>query len=213
MQDEATSLLDVSTEQYVPIKGGISAQEKLDELLLKASDNDSGKIKLGICAMDKKARSKPMAEILSRLDEENFCVVFFGDQVILNENVEDWPTCDALIAFFSKGYPLAKVKKYVELRKPLTLNDLSMQDIMKDRRRVYDLLADMGIDTPRHVFVNRDGYQSNRKRQHENEDEGEEADTTNEPAMIECDDHIEVHGVVINKPFVEKPVDAEGMYI
>lgn len=27
-----------------------------------------------------------------------------------------------------------------------------------DRRRVYDLLEEAGIDVPRHVFVSRDGY-------------------------------------------------------
>lgn len=139
MQQDTTSLLDVSTETLVPIKGGCTAQEKL-ELLATSNDCDQ-KIRLGICAMDKKARSKPMAEILSRLDEEHFRVVFFGDHLILNDSVEDWPVCDALIAFFSNGYPLQKVKKYAELRKPFILNDLAMQEIMKDRRRVYDLLA------------------------------------------------------------------------
>ena len=29
-----------------------------------------------------------------------------------------------------------------------------------DRRRVYDLLEEAGIDVPRHVFVSRDGYVS-----------------------------------------------------
>jgi hypothetical protein len=48
------------------------------------------RIRLGICAMDKKARSKPMAEILSRLDETLFHVVFFGDDMILNQPIEEW---------------------------------------------------------------------------------------------------------------------------
>jgi inositol hexakisphosphate/diphosphoinositol-pentakisphosphate kinase len=98
------------------------------------------RIRLGICALDKKARSKPMAEILSRLDEDIFCVVFFGDAMILEEPVENWPVCDVLIAFFSKGYPLNKAKEYVKLRKPFILNDLDMQEVLQDRRRVYDLL-------------------------------------------------------------------------
>ena len=63
----------------------------------------SERIRLGICAMDKKARSKPMGEILSRLDEKLFRVVFFGDKMIQNEPVEDWPICDVLIAFYSAG--------------------------------------------------------------------------------------------------------------
>lgn len=68
------------------------------------------KIRLGICAMDKKARSKPMSEILSRLDEHLFEVIFFGDKTILHSPIEDWPICDVLIAFYSSGYPLRQGK-------------------------------------------------------------------------------------------------------
>jgi hypothetical protein len=66
-------------------------------------DAPSDRIRLGICAMDKKARSKPMGEILSRLDAKLFRVVFFGDHMILNQPVEEWPVVDILIAFYSSG--------------------------------------------------------------------------------------------------------------
>lgn len=46
------------------------------------------KIRLGICAMDKKAKSKPMREILTRLPEEIFEIVIFGDECILNQPIE-----------------------------------------------------------------------------------------------------------------------------
>ena len=85
------------------------------------------RIRLGICAMDKKARSKPMSEILKRLDPSTFESVFFGDDIILNEPVDNWPICDVLIAFYSNGYPLEKAEQYVSLRQPYLLNDLKMQ--------------------------------------------------------------------------------------
>ena len=115
----------------------------------EGDEEEDDRIRLGICAMDKKARSKPMAEILSRLDEEVFHVVFFGDDVILKKPVEEWPICHVLIAFYSKGYPLDKALEYVELRKPFTLNDLPNQKKLMDRRMVYDLLEGSGIDVPR----------------------------------------------------------------
>jgi hypothetical protein len=149
------------------------------------------RIRLGICAMDKKARSKPMAEILSRLDEKLFKVIFFGDQVILHTSVEEWPICDVLIAFHSKGYPLDKAKEYVELRKPFILNDLGMQEVIKDRRKIYDMLEASGIDVPRHVFLNRDGYVSTGTGG---------GNGANEQEVTEYDDHIEVNGVVVHKP-------------
>lgn len=168
------------------------------------------RIRLGVCAMDKKARSKPMSEILNRLNPETFEPVFFGDAVILNEPVENWPVCDVLIAFYSNGYPLEKAEKYVTLRQPYLLNDLKMQRVLMDRRRVYDLLEESGIDVPRHVFMSRDGYVSTGTgdgRKSEDTDGGNACNE--EPDIEEHDDHIEVNGVVIHKPFVEKPIDAD----
>jgi hypothetical protein len=160
----------------------------------------SDRLRLGICAMDKKARSKPMAEILSRLDDTLFHVVFFGDDVILNKPVQEWPKVQVMIAFYSKGYPLQKAKEYVNLFKPFVLNDLDMQEQLKDRRRVYDLLEASGIDVPRHAFLSKDGYASTGSG-----DGNRKGDTQ----VKEFDDHIEINGIVIHKPFVEKPVDAD----
>lgn len=166
--------------------------------------SSSNRVRVGICAMDKKARSKPMGEILNRLDKELFEIVYFGDDVILNAPVGEWPMCDVLIAFYSSGYPLGKAEAYAELRKPFLLNDLKMQRVLQDRRRVYDLLEASGIDVPRHVFMNRDGYVS-----HNSSNSDSMCGDGEEDELVEHDDHIEVNGVVIHKPFVEKPVDAD----
>ena len=148
------------------------------------------KIVLGICAMDKKAKSKPMREILKRLPEQCFEIVIFGDDCILNTPVEDWPVVEVLIAFYSTNYPLAKAVEYVKLRNPYMINDLEMDATLKDRRKVYDLLQKQGIDVPFHVILDRDI-----------------ADTPN--VVEEFDEYIVVNGVTVNKPLVEKPVDAE----
>lgn len=64
-------------------------------------------IVVGICAMTKKSKSKPMTQILERLCKfEYIAVVIMGEDVILNEPVEKWPACDCLVSFHSKGWPV-----------------------------------------------------------------------------------------------------------
>lgn len=61
-------------------------------------------IVVGICAMMKKSKSKPMTEILERLCKFDYInMVIFPEEVILEEPVEKWPLCDCLISFHSKG--------------------------------------------------------------------------------------------------------------
>jgi len=192
---------------------GISKQRK------KSNSSPNSHIRLGICAMDKKARSKPMAQIISRLDENLFEIVFFGDKTLLTQPVEKWPICDAFIGFYSHGYPLEKAKEYVNIHKPFVINDLNMQQTLMDRRRVYDLLEQSGIDVPRHAYMNRDGYKSTDSSTVNKDDGMNELENDKDPLedyeeessdeLIEYDDHIEINGVTIHKPFVEKPVDAD----
>lgn len=41
--------------------------------------------------------------------------------------VEEWPICDCLISFHSKGFPLEKAIQYEILRNPYVINNLHMQ--------------------------------------------------------------------------------------
>nr|XP_049465306.1 inositol hexakisphosphate and diphosphoinositol-pentakisphosphate kinase 2 isoform X10 [Anopheles coluzzii] len=153
----------------------------------------SGKqVVVAVCAMSKKSQSKPMKEILTRLQEfEYIRMVVIGEEIILNEPVDRWPLCDCLISFHSKGFPLEKAIQYAQLRQPYVINNLHMQFDIQDRRRVYAILQQEGIEIPRYAVLDRD---SPDPKQHE---------------LVESEDHVEVNGIVFNKPFVEKPVSAE----
>ncbi|XP_077145965.1 inositol hexakisphosphate and diphosphoinositol-pentakisphosphate kinase 2 isoform X3 [Ranitomeya variabilis] len=149
-------------------------------------------IVVGICAMAKKSKSKPMKEILERLSLFKYItVVIIEEDVILNESVENWPLCDCLISFHSKGFPLDKAVAYAKLRNPFVINDLNLQYHIQDRREVYRILKDEGILLPRYAVLNRD------------------PNKPDECNLIEGEDHVEVNGEIFQKPFVEKPVSAE----
>ncbi|XP_033034881.1 inositol hexakisphosphate and diphosphoinositol-pentakisphosphate kinase 2 isoform X6 [Trachypithecus francoisi] len=149
-------------------------------------------IVVGICSMAKKSKSKPMKEILERISLFKYItVVVFEEEVILNEPVENWPLCDCLISFHSKGFPLDKAVAYAKLRNPFVINDLNMQYLIQDRREVYSILQAEGILLPRYAILNRD------------------PNNPKECNLIEGEDHVEVNGEIFQKPFVEKPVSAE----
>ncbi|XP_067161304.1 inositol hexakisphosphate and diphosphoinositol-pentakisphosphate kinase 1 isoform X3 [Apteryx mantelli] len=132
-------------------------------------------IVVGICAMTKKSKSKPMTQILERLCKfEYITVVIMGEDVILNEPVENWPSCDCLISFHSKGFPLDKAVAYAKLCRPFLINDLDMQYYIQDRREVYRILQEEGIDLPRYAVLNRD------------------PDRPEECNLVEGEDHVEI---------------------
>lgn len=123
-----------------------------------ASSSCSGKqVIVGICAMAKKSQSKPMKEILTRLQEfEYIRIHVFNEDVILKEPVDRWPVVDCLISFHSKGFPLEKAVNYAQLRKPFVINNLHMQFDIQDRRKVYSILDNEGIEIPRYAVLDRD---------------------------------------------------------
>lgn len=113
------------------------------------------KIVIGICAMDKKTRSKPMQEMIRRLSKVFFDVIIFGNDCIFNKSIDEWPQCDALMSWESGTFPLDKAVSYAQKYKPYLLNDLEKQYWLHDRRKVYSILQKHGIPVPEHVIVNR----------------------------------------------------------
>ena len=150
------------------------------------------RVRIGICALDKKARSTPMVKITELLTAYGeFEIIVFGDHCILYTPVEEWPEVDCLIGFYSAGFPLAKAVQYCGLRKVFLVNEVSAQRVLLDRRAVYAILAENGIQTPPGlVFVNREKDQP-------------------EVKIVEFANYIEVNGVKLEKPFVEKPASGE----
>ncbi|KAF1798602.1 histidine phosphatase superfamily-domain-containing protein [Mucor lusitanicus] len=184
-------------------------------------EKTSGRAKyvVGVCAMDRKARSKPMRHILNRLlAHGDFEIVIFGDKTILDEDVENWPGCDFLICFFSGGFPMEKAVAYTKLRKPFAVNNVHMQTLLWDRRVVLSILDAIGVPTPPRLVVSRDG--------------GAKVDPDAAAAFKECtgmdidrvlaryasnaksvhmsDEGIEVDGEFLGKTFIEKPADGEN---
>ncbi|XP_011261529.1 inositol hexakisphosphate and diphosphoinositol-pentakisphosphate kinase 2 isoform X19 [Camponotus floridanus] len=169
-----------------------------DDAYMGSSDveGEGKQVLVGICAMAKKSQSKPMKEILTRLEEfEYIKIIVFPEEVILKEPVEDWPIVDCLISFHSKGFPLDKAINYASLRKPFIINNLPMQYDIQDRRRVYAILESEDIEIPRYAVLDRDSPDPKQ--------------CISEHELVESEDHVEVNGVTFNKPFVEKPVSAE----
>lgn len=180
--------------------------------------------RIGVCALDVKARSKPSQNILTRLQSKgDFEVIVFGDKVILDEAVENWPVCDFLIAFFSDGFPLDKAIAYAHLRKPLCVNDLPMQKVLWDRRLCLKILDHMAVPTPKRMEVNRDGgptLESPELAQHvyrltgvkldgPDDGTGGGAPKTQSLSMSEDNESLIIDGKTFKKPFVEKPVNGE----
>ncbi len=116
-------------------------------------------------------------------------IIIFGEHTILNEPIHKWAQVNCLIAFYSEGFPLEKAIAYCELRKPFCINDLPAQKLLLDRRSVYGKLDALCVPVPRHVVLQRD--RSPRSKWHQDAN------------------GIEVDGVRMDKPFVEKPASAE----
>ena len=127
--------------------------------------------------------------------ELDICVL--DEALLLDVDQTLWPRCDCLIAFSSSKYPLAKVEEYAMRVKPVSINDLPMQHVLQDRRKVFRLLRENGIPLPDHVVLT-DAEVAGPGEYRWDEIE-------------ERDDAICLKGgeVLLPRPFVEKPVDAD----
>ena len=179
---------------------------------------------IGVCALDIKARSKPSRNILNRLIQKGeFEVVVFGDKVILDEDIENWPVCDFLISFYSDGFPLDKAIAYVKARRPFCVNDVPMQQILWDRRICLRILDKINVPTPRRIEVNRDGGPRVMTQELarvlketagivvQGPDDGDKL-LHPQPRKVELADDgdtLIVDNLTLKKPFVEKPVSGE----
>eukprot|EP01012_Entosiphon_sulcatum_P037585 TRINITY_DN4830_c0_g1_i1.p1 TRINITY_DN4830_c0_g1~~TRINITY_DN4830_c0_g1_i1.p1 ORF type:complete len:885 (-),score=150.95 TRINITY_DN4830_c0_g1_i1:99-2753(-) len=149
---------------------------------------------VGLCCMANKSSSKQMRELLARFATfPELRVIVFEERVILNAPVTEWPKCDCLIAFFSKGFPLEKAIAYADLHpKMFCVNDLYNQQFLRDRSWVYEALRRNNMPIVNFAIMSRGGHQGNK-----------------EPKFLETDEYVEVDGKRIYKPLVEKPLDAE----
>jgi hypothetical protein len=177
---------------------------------------------IGVCALESKARSKPARNIFGKLVDD-FEVKIFGDKIILDEDVENWPVCDFLISFFSDGFPLDKAIAYARLRKPFCVNDLPMQQVLWDRRLCLQILDKLNVPTPKRVEVTRDGGPQVRSAEFAKalfertgvslpgpaDGCGGGVPPPNKVELIDDGNTLWVDGKTITKPFVEKPVSGE----
>ena len=114
-------------------------------------------IKLGICAMPKKVNSTHMKNILDNFQSfEEFEIIIFTEDIIFKNEIEKWPIVDALIIFYSDGFPYNKGLKYINLRKPFLINDFEMQKVFWDRVKVLKILEEAEIPIPNHIIIDGD---------------------------------------------------------
>ncbi|CAE6501944.1 unnamed protein product [Rhizoctonia solani] len=111
-------------------------------------------------------------------------------------------------------FPLFKAVEYVKLRNPVCVNDLHAQALLWDRRVVVRILDHFSIPTPRRLVASRDGgpkldpelmalVESHTGLRLDLED------PIADVQMREDGEAIIINGEVMEKPFVEKPVNGE----
>nr|PVC51922.1 hypothetical protein MACL_00001207 [Theileria orientalis] len=172
--------------------------EKINSGLFQLYINDVQRVErkmkftLGVCAMESKVESSPMKSILKHLEDSgDFIIIIFPEEMILNEPITKWPVVECLISFYSVKFPQEKAIEYVKLVKPIILNDLEKQRILRSRINVYRELQACRIPHPNYLLVD---HEMVKKGLH---------------TFEEHYDYIVYNNVRLNKPFIEKPIDSD----
>jgi hypothetical protein len=134
-----------------------------------------------------------MESVLRRLEKSNsFDIIRFEEEMILNDHPDTWPVVECLIGFVSTGFPLDKALQYVERVRPIEVNPLKNQGVLRNRHEVYQRLREWNVPCPDFVVV----------------DHAKCAPTG--PAIFqEFDNYIVYNGRRLDKPVVEKPLDGD----
>ena len=104
--------------------------------------------------MPRKINNPHMKNILDNFQSfEEFEIIIFTEDIIFKQEIENWPIVDALIIFYSDGFPYNKALKYINLRKPFLINDFEMQKVFWDRVKVLKLLEEANIPIPPHIII------------------------------------------------------------
>ena len=128
--------------------------------------------------MPRKINNPHMKNILENIQHlEEFEIIIFTEEIIFKKEIEEWPLVDALIIFYSDGFPYNKALKYINLRKPFLVNDFEMQKVFWDRVKVLKLLEEANIPVPPHIIldeceneeINNDGKKNELNNSFENE--------------------------------------------
>lgn len=107
------------------------------------------KWRIGVCIKKVKLEGRPMQSLLNLLAaDEKYEIVPFREQMIIEQDIDEWPICHILLTFHSSTFPISKVLSYIRLRKPFLPNDLGLGHLLLDRRLTLTILDAIDIPTP-----------------------------------------------------------------
>ena len=201
------------------IKKNIPKKSYDDILEKQINFENNEKIKLGICAMEKKAESISMKNILNLIKKQDplIEIIIFSKNTIFEKNIEDWPIIDVFLCFFSEGFPISKAEAYVELRKPYLINDVKQQKYLWDRQTIYKKLKKYKIPVAEHLFADYTPYKDPNKQTDKTQSGKyykkplqKEEEKKKSDIVKEFDNYITINGKTLTKPIVEKPRNSEN---